>query len=115
MSQSSTPVLKPCARSARARLQGVVDLPTPPLPEATAITCFTPGMICARAVGAWAGRPGVGAGEVAGPFVAGRSAVRLAHTPLAPGSALTAASAARRTGSMPAASAGLDAIGKLTP
>ena len=27
--------------SARARFTAVVDLPTPPLPEATAITCFT--------------------------------------------------------------------------
>src|SRR3954464_14555831 len=81
MSASSTPILRPCARSARARLQAVVDLPTPPLPEATAMTCVTPGMIWARGEGACAGRPGAGAGEVAGPLAAGRSAVRLANTP----------------------------------
>src|SRR4051794_5121026 len=38
------PVLSPRAAKASARLQEVVDLPTPPLPEATAITCLTPGI-----------------------------------------------------------------------
>src|SRR5689334_17161429 len=33
-----------CLKKKSARLQEVVDLPTPPLPEATAITCLTPGM-----------------------------------------------------------------------
>src|SRR3954462_811221 len=66
MSASSTPILSPCARSARARLQAVVDLPTPPLPDATAMTCVTPGMACALGEGALAGRPGVGAGVVRG-------------------------------------------------
>src|SRR4051794_36941533 len=114
MSASSTPILRPCARSARARLQAVVDLPTPPLPEATAMTCVTPGMIWARGEGACAGRPGAGEGEVAGPFAAGRSAVRLANTPETPESFRTAASAASRAGSTAAASLGSIAIENMT-
>ena len=43
MSASSRPVATPCAASPRARLTAVVDLPTPPLPEATAMMCLTPG------------------------------------------------------------------------
>ena len=43
MSASSSPVLTPMAASPSARLTAVVDLPTPPLPEATAMMCFTPG------------------------------------------------------------------------
>src|SRR5258705_13995385 len=38
------PVFSPSAAKPSARLQEVVDLPTPPLPEATAMTCLTPGM-----------------------------------------------------------------------
>src|SRR5882724_3402958 len=38
------PVFRPSAAKPSARLQEVVDLPTPPLPEATAMTCLTPGM-----------------------------------------------------------------------
>src|SRR5438874_4925894 len=44
MSASRTPVFSPSAAKPSARLQEVVDLPTPPLPEATAMTCLTPGM-----------------------------------------------------------------------
>src|SRR3954470_15419063 len=44
MSASRMPVLSPMAAKPNARLQDVVDLPTPPLPEATAMTCLTPGM-----------------------------------------------------------------------
>src|SRR5216684_5355566 len=44
MSASRMPVFSPIAAKPSARLQEVVDLPTPPLPEATAMTCFTPGM-----------------------------------------------------------------------
>ena len=43
MSASSRPVLTPLAARPSARLTAVVDLPTPPLPEATAMMCFTPG------------------------------------------------------------------------
>src|SRR5260370_16859204 len=38
------PVFSPIAAKPSARLQEVVDLPTPPLPEATAMTGLTPGM-----------------------------------------------------------------------
>src|SRR3981081_946600 len=44
MSASRMPALSPIAAKPSARLQEVVDLPTPPLPEATAMTCLTPGM-----------------------------------------------------------------------
>src|SRR3954468_7433509 len=44
MSASRMPAFSPSAAKPSARLQEVVDLPTPPLPEATAITCLTPGM-----------------------------------------------------------------------
>src|SRR5436190_6657759 len=45
MSASSSPTEAPLLRSAAARLTATVDLPTPPLPEATAIVCLTPGRI----------------------------------------------------------------------
>src|ERR1700692_4013666 len=38
------PVFSPIAAKPSARLHEMVDLPTPPLPEATAMTCLTPGM-----------------------------------------------------------------------
>src|SRR6266404_2605941 len=44
MSASRMPVFSPIAAKPRARLHEVVDLPTPPLPEAIAMTCLTPGM-----------------------------------------------------------------------
>src|SRR5215216_2260789 len=43
MSASRMPVFSPSAAKPSARLHEVVDLPTPPLPEATAMTCLTPG------------------------------------------------------------------------
>src|SRR5579863_10201565 len=43
MSASRMPTLSPLALSARARLTAVVDLPTPPLPLATAMIAPTPG------------------------------------------------------------------------
>ena len=52
MSASSSPTRSPCAASATARLTAVVDLPTPPLPEATATIVFTSG----SSIGALAGR-----------------------------------------------------------
>ena len=42
-SASSTPTLSPSFAKPTARLQATVDLPTPPLPEATAMMCLTPG------------------------------------------------------------------------
>src|SRR5947199_129433 len=59
MSASRMPALSPSAAKPSARLQEVVDFPTPPLPEATAITCFTPGMPAAFDV-ARAGLGGLG-------------------------------------------------------
>src|SRR4051812_32296233 len=50
MSASRMPVFNPSAAKPSARLQEVVDLPTPPLPEATAMTCLTPGMPAALEV-----------------------------------------------------------------
>src|SRR5882724_701185 len=44
MSASRIPALSPIAANPNARLHDVVDLPTPPLPEATATTCLTPGI-----------------------------------------------------------------------
>src|SRR5918993_4789467 len=99
MSASSRPTERPSICRPSARLQAVVDLPTPPLPEATAMTWRTPGSAWAFGEGALAGRPGVIVGVVAGPLGDGRSAVRLADTPVTPGSPRTAVSAARRTGS----------------
>src|SRR5437764_13377952 len=43
MSASIRPTRWPCWCSARARLVATVDLPTPPLPLATATRCLTPG------------------------------------------------------------------------
>src|SRR5438046_8058802 len=45
MSASSRPTRRPCICSARARFVATVDLPTPPLPLATATTCLTPGRV----------------------------------------------------------------------
>src|SRR6516165_7281696 len=42
MSASRTPTARPLALSPKARLAATVDLPTPPLPEATATIAFTP-------------------------------------------------------------------------
>src|SRR5207302_9012255 len=44
MSASSRPTRRPRSRRPSARLSAVGDLPTPPLPEATAITAATPGI-----------------------------------------------------------------------
>src|SRR6516165_3622761 len=45
MSASIRPTRWPCMCSARARLAATVDLPTPPLPLATATTHLTPGSV----------------------------------------------------------------------
>src|SRR5712664_2535987 len=49
MSASSKPVRAPESWSDVARFTATVDLPTPPFPEATAITCLTPGIAASRA------------------------------------------------------------------
>src|SRR5450631_193869 len=53
------PAFSPSAAKPSARLHEVVDLPTPPLPEATAITCLTPGMPAALEVAGGRGSGGV--------------------------------------------------------
>src|SRR6185437_10252672 len=59
MSASRTPTFSPRSRSPSARLTAVVDLPTPPLPEATAMMASTPGMPgCALSAGCAWGRRG---------------------------------------------------------
>src|SRR2546425_3634071 len=45
MSASSSPTEAPLLRRAAARLTATVDLPTPPLPDAMAMVCLTPGRI----------------------------------------------------------------------
>ena len=46
MSQSSSPTFAPLCRKAQARFTDTVDLPTPPLPLATAMMRLTPGTFC---------------------------------------------------------------------
>src|SRR5258706_186446 len=59
MSASSTPTRSPLAFMPSARLAATVDLPTPPLPEATATMARTPGasaVLAAATAGRAAGR-----------------------------------------------------------
>ena len=105
------PTFRPRSRRPSARLTAVVDLPTPPLPEATAITASTPGMpgctlsagwACACPAGAPAARGCVATCDGCGPRDAAptaRSAVKATSTDCTPGTARTASSAALRTGS----------------
>src|SRR5258705_5305015 len=114
MSASSKPTRKPRSRRPSARLSAVVDFPTPPLPEATAMTAAIPGISdcfdigdaglcggrCDETCGTpWAGRGG-GAAEPG--F---RSAVSAIIATVTPGMARTAASASARTLSQARASA----------
>src|SRR4030081_1591552 len=72
MSASSRPTRRPRSRRPSARLSAVVDLPTPPLPDATAITAATPGIsdcldigdagLCGGLWAATGCTPGLGAG-----------------------------------------------------
>ena len=103
MSASSMPTFSPRSRKPSAKLTAVVDLPTPPFPEATAMTASTPGIPgCVLSAG-WAARwawTAVWAG--CGPRAAEpglRSAVNATSADCTPGIARTASSAALRTGS----------------
>ena len=49
ISASSKPTFSPARASDTARLEVTVDLPTPPLPEPTAMMCLTPGIGCGPA------------------------------------------------------------------
>src|SRR6478736_10284937 len=141
MSASSKPTRRPRSRRPNARLSADVDLPTPPLPDATAITAATPGIsacldigeaapcggLCAdtgctpcawRCGGGGALRAGdgedaaLGDGEDAAPTL--RSAVSAIMATLTPGTARTAASACERTPSQARASAASTLIEKNT-
>ena len=131
MSASSTPTFFPSAASPRARLIAVVDLPTPPLPDATAMIEAMPGtprLPEECEAGAWAaGRAGAGrAAAGAGARGAGRgctgasmpppffSAVSATMAPATPGIALTTRSAAARNGSISCARAAGTVIEKKT-
>src|SRR5450756_2490702 len=97
------PTFRPRSRRPSARLTAVVDLPTPPLPEATAITASTPGMpgctlsagwACACAAGP-AARGCVATCDGCGPRAAApaaRSAVKATSADCTPGTARTASS-----------------------
>src|SRR5713101_7473003 len=99
MSASSMTTFSPMPLKRSARLTAVVDLPTPPLPDATAMMALTPS-------GAWAergcapARPRAGgAAAAAGPRPAARSAVSATIAEVTPGTPRTASSAALRTAS----------------
>jgi hypothetical protein len=115
MSQSSRPMRAPCWAMATARLTAVVDLPTPPLPEATATIARTPGIPDCCCV---APRPPAASCALAGPCAlapeAWRSAVSTAVTDKTPGKASTAVSQARRTGSLASPSSGATSTAKPT-
>ena len=107
MSASRMPTLSPRSRRPSARLTAVVDLPTPPLPEATAMMASTPGMPagdCGACPGPACGRaaPGCICGRRGGalpPAPDARSPVSATNAEATPGTARTAASARSRTGS----------------
>ncbi len=63
MSASSRPTRSPALRSPSARLHAVVDFPTPPLPDATAITCRMPGSTRATPIPDFGRRRGVLGGQ----------------------------------------------------
>src|SRR5438874_8316186 len=121
MSASSRPTRRPRSRRPSARLSAVVDLPTPPLPEATAMTAATPGISACFDIGDGApcgGRcaaTGCTPGECACACRCGggaadgvpglRSAVSAIIAAVTPGIARTAASACARTLSQARASA----------
>ena len=102
------PTLRPRSRKPSAILTAVVDLPTPPLPEATAITASTPGIPGCTLSAGWARADAarrrhwppdapVAVRREAAP--AARSAVSATSADVTPGTARTAFSAASRTGS----------------
>src|SRR5690242_5315751 len=124
MSASSNPTRRPRSRSPSARLSAVVDLPTPPLPEATAITAAMPGIsdcfdigeagLCGGRcddAGATPGACRCGGGAAAAGL---RSAVSATIAVVTPGIARTAASAWARTFSQARASPASTLIEKNT-
>ena len=121
MSASSTPTFSPRSRRPSARLTAVVDLPTPPLPDATATIAATPGGPCTGALAArrmrMAGRAvrrlaAADAARARAPPA--RSPVSATMADFTPGTARTAASAALRTGSQCGTTAASTVIEKNT-
>src|SRR3954470_8901735 len=125
MSASSNPTRNPRSRRPRARLSAVVDFPTPPLPEATAMTAAMPGISdcfdigdagpCGGRCDETCGTPCAclcGGGAAAEPGL--RSAVSAIIATVTPGIARTAASAVARTLSHARASAASTLIEKNT-
>src|SRR5215208_2789190 len=110
------PTFSPRALSPSARLTAVVDLPTPPLPEATAIIDATPGTPTVDSPPCRAGRgsaPPAGDGRAAAaPGL--RSAVSATSADCTPGTARTASSARLRTDSQRCTSAASTLIEKNT-
>src|SRR5580693_2311298 len=90
ISASRTPTRQPSETSPSARLTQVVDLPTPPLPEATAMMLEIPGMAMPR------GDAGFGGEGFGGACF---SEVRLTSALATPANFLTTTSAAARIGS----------------
>src|SRR3954453_23229379 len=135
MSASSRPTRRPRSRRPSARLSAVVDLPTPPLPEATAMTAATPGISACFDIGdaapcggrcaatgctpgececAWRCGAGAADGDPAPGEPGLRSAVSAIIAAVTPGMARTAASACARTLSQARASAASTLIEKNT-
>ncbi len=125
MSASSKPTRKPRSRRPSARLSAVVDFPTPPLPEATAMTAAIPGIsdcfdigdagLCGGRCDETCGTPCAlrgGGGAAAEPGL--RSAVSAIIATVTPGMARTAASAWARTLSQARASVASTLIEKNT-
>src|SRR6266481_2752168 len=122
MSASSRPTRKPRSRRPSARLSAVVDFPTPPLPEATAMTAAIPGIsdcfdigdagLCGGRCDETGGTPCALGGGGAEPGL--RSAVSAIIATVTPGMARTAASAWARTLSQARASVASTLIEKNT-
>src|SRR6476659_5117478 len=123
MSASSRPTRKPRSRRPSARLSAVVDFPTPPLPEATAMTAAIPGIsdcfdigdpgLCGGRCDETCGTPcALRGGGAAAPGL--RSAVSAIIATVTPGMARTAASASARTLSQARASVASTLIEKNT-
>src|SRR5580704_15445492 len=108
ISASRTPTRQPSEARPSARLTQVVDLPTPPLPEATAMMLEIPGMAMPRGDASF-GDAGFGGEGLGGACF---SEVRLTSALATPANFLTAASAAARIGSSAADWRGSTAIDK---
>ena len=95
------PTFNPSALKPSARLTAVVDLPTPPLPEATAMIASTPGTPTVFST-PWAAARGAGRAAGVGRAAAApglRSAVSATKADCTSGTARTASSARLRTDS----------------